>query len=258
MSIDLKGLIALLLFIAPGFLYLRAYLAARPRYQRAPDLFQQTVLAVVGSTLIHSILVGIIAIGILAYAVWTGRDPIVREFFPIPTTAAEARVSVVAIYSLVATIYIAVSLILARRAGAWLGRLLPERTPKWYRILAGNVPTEQVLLWYTTLVEEPLRRGATRPRLVVWLRSGERFEGILAELRLSADEVNVIELALDEVLFQPSALARSVQATSPISSKPTSLLHHRILLRSGDILWLGRIDNIESSETARQNDKNLN
>ncbi len=245
MSIDLQGMVVLLLFIAPGFLYSRAYLAARPRYQRAPDLFQQTVLAVVGSTFIHAVLISVLALsaflGALVYTLWTGRIAIIQEIVYVPSTAADAPVLVVSAYSLITAIYIVTSLILARRAGAWLGRLLPERTPRWYRFLAGSDPPERVLLWYKTLFEEPLRRGIITPRVVAWLRSGERFEGNLVELRVSADEANVIELALEDVTFQAGELTRS----KPLASralKPTPLPHHRVLLRSGDILWLGRVD----------------
>jgi len=249
MSVDLQGLILLLLFIAPGFLYSRAYLAARPRYQRAPDLFQQTVLAVVGSTLIHASLIGGLALGVLVYTAWTRRALLVREFFYIPATAVDAPVSVVATYSLIAVIYITASLILARRAGVWLGRLLPERVPRWYRFLAGSDPPEQVLLWYSTLVEEPLRRGIVTPRVVAWLRSGERFEGNLVELRIPVGETDVIELALENVTFHATEPVRSKPSASR-ASKPTPLPHHRVLLKSGDILWLGRVDVTEKEETA--------
>jgi len=246
-SIDLQGLVVLLLFIAPGFLYSRAYLAVRPRYQRAPDLFQQTVLAIVGSTLIHASLIGSLALGVLVYTTWTRKAPLIRDILYIPATVAEVPVPVMAAYSLTVAIYITASLILARRAGTWLGRLLPERSPRWYRFLTGGDPPEQVLLWYTTLVEEPLRRGITTPRVVAWLRSGERFEGNLVELRLSADEVNVIELALEDVTFQASKPARSKSPASA-ASKLMSLPHHRVLLRSSDILWLSRVDVSERGE----------
>lgn len=246
MSIDLQGLVLLLLFIAPGFLYSRAYLAARPRYQRAPDLFEQTVLAVVGSTLIHASLIGSLALGVLVYIGWTRRTPLVRELFYVPATAADAPVPVVAAYSLITAIYITASLILARRAGAWLGRLLPERAPRWYQFLAGGDPPEQVLLWYSTLVEEPLRRGMLTPRVVAWLRSGERFEGNLVEFRLSLDETNVVELALEDVTFQASEPPSSKPSAS-LSSRPVPLHHHRVLLKSDDILWLGRMDDTEQA-----------
>lgn len=251
MSIDLQGLVILLLFIAPGFLYSRAYLAARPRYQRAPDLFQQTVLAVVGSAFVHAILLGVLALiallGALVYTLWTGHVTIMREVVYIPTAVADTPVWVVAVYALIATLYVTASLILARRTGAWLGRLLPERAPRWYRFLAGGDPPERVLLWYSTLVEEPLRRGIMTPHVVAWLRSGERFEGDLVELRLSADEASVIELALEDVIFQASEPARSKPSASR-ASKPTPLPHHRVLLRSGDILWLSRVDITEKGE----------
>lgn len=254
MNIDLQELVILLLFIAPGFLYSRAYLAARPRYQRAPDLFQQTVLAVVGSTFVHAVLLSVLAfvtfLGALVYTLWTGRVAIVREIVYIPATVAEAPVWVIAAYILIATLYITASLILARRAGAWLGHLLPERVSRWhrwYRFLTGGEPPEQVLLWYKTLYEEPLRLGISTPRVVAWLRSGERFEGNLAELRVCADEANVIELALVDATFQASETTRPKPAAGR-TLQPTPLPRHRVLLRSSDILWLSRL---EPSEEAR-------
>ena len=177
MNISLQGLVVLLLFVAPGFLYSRAYLAARPRYGRAPELFQQTVLAVVGSALIHAFLISLVAVGILSYVAFTRDNPVVQEFFRVPTTVMDAPIAGVATYLLIAAIYVALSLVLARQAGARLGRLFPEHVPRWYRFVSGGDPPEQVLLWYTTLVEEPIRLGITTPRVVAWLRSGERFEG---------------------------------------------------------------------------------
>jgi len=245
MTVDLQGLVLLLLFIAPGFLYSRAYLAARPRYRRSPDVFEQTVLAVVGSAFVHALLIGLIGslvLGILAliYAVREGHAPLVRELFYIPpATAADVPVLVVALYLIVAAIYVTLSMVFARRAGAWFGHSLPKRAPRLYRLLTGSDPPEQeVLLWYSTLFEEPLQHGAKNPRVVAWLRSGERFEGNLVELRLSADEANVIELALENVTLQ----ARTTDPAAP-------LLHHHVLLRSVDILWLGRID-ADVAETA--------
>jgi hypothetical protein len=249
MSINLQGLVLLLLFIAPGFLYSRAYLAARPRYQRAPDVFEQTVLAVVGSTLIHAGLIGGLSLVVLVYTARTGYAPRVRDLLFVPATLADAPVSVVAIYALVAAIYITASLILARRAGAWLGRLLPERAPFWYRLLAGGDPPERVLLWYSTLVEEPARQGISTPRVVAWLRSGEHFEGNLVKFGLSLDEANVIELALEDVTFQASKPVRS-ESSANLASEPILLPRHRVLLRSSDILWLGRMDTTGTGKTA--------
>ena len=89
------------------------------------------------------------------------------------------------------------------------------------------------------------------PRVVAWLRSGERFEGNLVELRIPVGEADVIELALEDVTFQASEPARSKPSASR-ASKPTPLPHHRVLLKSGDILWLGRVDvtEKEKEETA--------
>jgi hypothetical protein len=79
MGVGLEGLVALLLFIAPGFLYSRSYLAARPHFQRVPELFQQTVLAVVGSALIHAGLLSISALLVLIYSVVTGHNPLCQD-----------------------------------------------------------------------------------------------------------------------------------------------------------------------------------
>ena len=248
MDFKLDGLVLLLLFIAPGFLYSRAYLAAKPRYQKAPDLFEQTVLAVVGSTIVHACLLGLIGGVVLSalaliYNAQLGHTLLVREIFYIPqTSAADIPVSVLGVYLVVATMYLSASLFLAHRAGNWLGGLPPERAPRWYRSLAGGAPQQQVLLWYSTLVEEPLRRGTVTPRIVAWLRSGERFEGDLVEFRLSADETSVIELAIADATVQAKAGDLERKSSDRTAPKPTALLHHRVLLRSSDILWLGRVD----------------
>jgi hypothetical protein len=238
MGINWQGLLLLLLFIAPGFLYSRAYLAARPRYRRVLHLFEQMVVALVGSTLIHASLIGALAVVVLIRSQFTGNDPLIKELFP--TQLANAPVSVGARYSLIAAAYIAASLMLAQRVGTWLG----EHAPRWYRFLAGDDPPKQVLLWYSTLVEEPLRNEIGRPRLVVRLRNGESFEGDLVELRLSADEPNFIELALEKVTFKASRTDSS-RSTSAKVSRQKHLLHHRVLLRSADILWVARLDKPE-------------
>jgi len=241
MNIDLHGLIVLLLFLAPGFLYSRAYLRAKPRYQRTPDLFQQTVLAVAGSALIHAGLIAIVAFLVFIITILTGHNPLFEEL--LYTSIAEIPLRSVTGYLLFGAFYIASSLFLAGGCGTLLGSLTPERIPRWLQILFGIEPSEQVLLWYSTFVEEPLRAGIVRSHMVVWLRSGERFEGNLFELRVSTDETNAVELAIEEVTFQPSAKLTSDGA--PIS---TPLPHHCVLLKSSDILWLARVDNPEKGK----------
>jgi hypothetical protein len=238
MGINWQGLLLFLFFIAPGFLYSRAYLATRPRYRRFLHVFEQMVVALVGSTLIHASLISAVAVVVLVHSQFTGNDPFIRDLFPTPL--ADAPVSVGARYSLIVVAYITASLLLAQRVGTWLG----EHAPRWYRFLAGDDPPKHVLLWYSTLVEEPLRSEVGRPRLVVRLRNGESFEGDLVELRLSADEPNFIELALEKVVFQASETDSSRSASAK-GSKPKQLLHHRVLLRSADILWIARLDKPE-------------
>jgi hypothetical protein len=239
MSINLEGLIILVLFIAPGFLFSRASVAARPPYQKTPDIFYQLVLAVVGSILIHGILLGFLSITILVYIACTGDNRLIG--YILPASIAQTPISAIVIYVVIGIFYISISMILAHVIGLWLGQLILNRTPRLYRFLVGGDPQKRVPLWFWTLVDEPQRSQANIIRIDAWLRSGECFEGNLVELRLSAEESNIIELALDDVIFKPKHLV-SEQNSTELSSKKILLPNHRVLLRSADILWLARID----------------
>lgn len=87
--------------------------------------------------------------------------------------------------------------------------------------------------------------GIPTPRLVAYFRSGERIEDNLVELRLSADEASVIELALEDATFHPPFQTHTPSGSRSSVSPPPKIVplpHHRVLLRSSDILWLGRVD----------------
>lgn len=235
-----EGLILLLLFVAPGFVFTRRYLAFRPpRYFRPPDAFEQMVIVIIASTLIHVGLLGSVATLILVHWLVTGKVVSLQDLlappgilldlwsYPLPTLAG---------YVLAMALYLALSLFVARRAGEYLGKLAPERLPRWCKALLGANPPEQVLLWHRMLIEEPMEQGVFSPRVSVWMRSGERFEGNLITLRWCGDEANTIELALENVTYWPAP--RDTGSPQP----PMTLPRHKILLRSTDILWISRID----------------
>jgi hypothetical protein len=245
MKVDLQfqGLALLLIFIAPGFLFSRSYAAFRPRYHRSPDVFEQMVLSVVASTLIHALFVGILAVGEFIY--WTywrlkGWSPLLKD--ALSTPLEDYPLSHITGYALLATIYVLFGLTLAYRTGAFLGRLSAEQVPRWLGRILGPRPPEGILLWHTVLQEEPIKQGIFPPRLNIRLRSGENFEGNLVSLRLCGDEANTIELALENVSYtapitpviHPSESSRSLQVRR--------LPGHKVLLRSNDILWLSRVD----------------
>jgi len=52
-GLDIQGIILFFVFITPGFLFTRTFLAYRPRYYKAPSAFEQVSLSLIGSALIH-------------------------------------------------------------------------------------------------------------------------------------------------------------------------------------------------------------
>ena len=72
LSLNLESIILLLFFIAPGFVFTRTYTAYRPRYYREAHAFEQFVLAIVGSTIIHAVLLTLIALAVLIIWYITG------------------------------------------------------------------------------------------------------------------------------------------------------------------------------------------
>jgi hypothetical protein len=242
MSLDFnfQSIIFLLFFIAPGFFFTRTYTAYRPRYYRAPDGFEQIVLAIVGSAIIHGTLLTGLALGLLLY--WLVGGPLIYFGYLLapPATLNSYPLPALAVLIFAGTLYLALSLVLARRFATFLGFKTVANRPGWWRLLLGDDPPEPFLLWHTILQVEPLQLNLIPPRLVIHMRSGEYFEGDLHSMRLVGDEENTVELALRNVLYRPTAPLRSKSHTSAPDLQPLS--NQVILLKSTDILWLARND----------------
>jgi hypothetical protein len=239
LSLNIEGIILLLFFIAPGFVFTRTYTAYRPRYFREPSAFEQSVLAVIGSTIINGFILAITAIIVLILWAFTGQflsSSYIPDFsapvssYPLPDLALTAFFGV---------IYLSASLVSARRFGTFLGRGTATDRPRWWNFFLGEDPPEPFLLWHTVLQIEPLRLNLIPPYLTVQMRNGEFFEGELYQMRLVGDEDNTVELALHNVRYRPSA-RDAASGSSPQEIAP--LTNKVVLLRSTDILWLARND----------------
>ena len=230
LSLNIESIILLLFFIAPGFLFTRTYTAYRPRYYRAPNTFAQLVLAIVGSAVIHATLLTGIALGLLIYWAMTGQSPPLPSLSVLLTTY---EAPAIALSILLTILYLAFSLVLARRVATYLGRQPLTARPRWWRFFLGNDPPEPNLLWHTILQIDPLNLNLIPPYLTVQLRNGEYFEGELYQMRLVGDEENTVELAMRNLSHRPPNAAASDLAPLP---------DRVILLRSTDILWITRND----------------
>jgi hypothetical protein len=233
LDLNLQSIILLLFFIAPGFVFTRTYTAYRPRYYREPSSFEQFVLAIVGSTIIHGVALLVISLGVLIYWSITGQLLYASIVFdPAAPISSYPLIELARVISF-SVIYLAASLVMARRFGTFLGRGAPADRPRWWNFALGEDPPEPFLLWHTILQIEPLRLNLIPPRLTIQMRSGERFEGDLHWMRLVGDEENTVELALRNVSYAPSG------SPSPALQPLTNQI---ILLKSPDILWLARND----------------
>lgn len=240
LSLNLESIILLLFFIAPGFLFTRTYTAYRPRYYREPTAFEQFVLAIVGSTIIHAGLLTIVAIVVLFYGGVSPQPLYLNNLIDLSVPLLDYPLPVVALLLSIGTLYLALSLIAARRFASFLGRGSPTDRPRWWNFTVGQDPPEPFLLWHTVLQIEPLRLNLIPPHLHIQMRNGEYFEGELHLMRLVGDEENSVELALRNVRHASS---------KPISDRPDGeaqslqpLTDQILLLKSSDILWLTRND----------------
>lgn len=232
LNLNLESIILLLFFIAPGFLFTRTYTAYRPRYYRDPSVFEQFVLAIVGSTIIHATMAAAVALGAAIYWLVTGNIPYYMMFQPLSTYPFP----ILAGFFLTGFLYLSVTLILARRFATTLGRRTNLDRPGWWRLFLGEDPPEPFLLWHTVLVAEPLNRNLMPPHLQIMLRTGEFFKGDLHRLRIVGDEENSVELALRNVSYHPAGGGEP----SAENTGPQSLAEQVVLLKSNDILWLAR------------------
>jgi len=242
LNLNLESIILLLFFIAPGFLFTRTYTAYRPRYYHEPDAFEQFVLAIIGSAIIHATLLIGIALGLTLYWLAGGELTYVNIIDPTPLPLGSYALPVLAIFIFAGFLYLAASLILARRFAAFLGFRTATNRPQWWVFALGEDPPEPFLLWHTVLQVEPLTLNLIPPHLTIQLRNGEYFEGDLHSLRLVGDEVNTVELALRNVFHRSIPPATTKGKAHTLASDLQPLLNQVILLKSTDILWLSRND----------------
>ena len=239
LSLNIEGIVLLLFFIAPGFVFTRTYTAYRPRYFREPSAFEQSVLAIIGSTLINGFILAIVAILVLILWALFGQFLYAQYIPDLSAPLNSHPLPDLALMAFVGVLYLSASLILARRFGTFLGRGTAADRPRWWNFFLGEDPPEAFLLWHTVLQIEPLKLNLIPPHLVIQMRSGDYFEGVLYQMRLVGDEENTVELALHNVYHRPTA--RDVE--SGASPDPASPLTDKVvLLKSTDILWLARND----------------
>lgn len=240
LSLNLESIILLLFFIAPGFLFTRTYTAYRPRYYREPTAFEQFILAIVGSTVIHAGILTIGAVAVLIYWLLTRQALYLNNFIDLSAPLMSYSLPVIALISSGGTAYLLLSMIAARRFASFLGRGSPTDRPRWWNATLGKDPPEPFLLWHTVLQIEPLGLDLIPPHLHIQMRNGDYFEGDLHLMRLVGDEENSVELALRNVRYRSAKPAGDgpdgdAQQLQPF---PDQVL----LLKSSDILWLTRDD----------------
>jgi hypothetical protein len=233
-GLNFQGIVLFFIFIVPGFLFTRTYLTYRPRYYRAPNAFEQTALALVGSAIIHNMLLAAVTLGVLIAWLATNRSFSVGMLFGPTIPITQYPLHILALYLNLLTGYILLSLIIARRGAIFLGKRTPTTLPRWWTRIIGEDPPENLLLWYIILQEEPLKKGLLWPKIGFQLRNGDYFEGRLNRLKLVGDEENTIELAITEVGFRAKG--------EPPTADLKALKNQTVLLQSRDILWLSRAD----------------
>ncbi len=229
-GLDIQGIILFFIFITPGFLFTRTFLAYRPRYFKTPNNFEQLALSLIGSALIHGTFLGAATLAILS--LWLVGQTFNLEMFlfhGIPLNQWPLHIA--ALYLNTAAFYLLLSLIAARRAGIFLGKKMPGSTSRWWATLVGEDPPEDLLLWHIVLQEEPLKMGILWPRVSLRLRNGDQVEGRLNRMKLVGDEDNTIELALTNASYRPAH-----------TDTLTPLQNQTLLIQSKDILWLARAD----------------
>jgi hypothetical protein len=240
LSLNLESIILLLIFIAPGFLFTRTYTAYRPRYYRSPAAFEQFVLAIVGSTIIHAGLLTVMALGVLIYWLLTGQQLYITTLINPLDPLNSYSILTLANFTFAGIVYLVSSLIFARRFATFLGHGTAASRPRWWTLTLGQDPPEPFLLWHTILQIEPLNLDLIPPHVRIQMRNGEYFEGDLYRFRLVGDEENTVELALRNVLHRSSPPSSGQADLSSQGSYP--LPDQTVLLKSTDILWLARDD----------------
>jgi len=231
-ALEIQQVIIFFIFVAPGFLFSRTYLPFRPiQYYKQTTLFEQSALALVGSAIIHGILLSIAALVILVGQAMSQQPLTLSQLVDPNVPLAQVPLPMLAWYLFVSAGYLLLSLVVSRRAAIFFGRRTASRQQWWTRIIGEN-PPENTLFWPVILQREALQKGILAPRITIRLRNGDTFEGHLNRMKLVGDEDDTIELAITQVTYH----AASAGTFSP------ALEDNIVLLQSKDILWLSRVD----------------
>jgi Family of unknown function (DUF6338) len=208
MPTDLSSFLLLLLFVAPGFLFARAYWRDLPRYYSDPNILTQTVSAIIASTAIHFLL-------LIPFTLVATFSPTFREWVVALLTEPLSATTAISPYNLlVITIYPIFSLLVGWYGGLWWqGRSSPPQP------------------WWANLVAEAHARQQ-KVRLRVRLRNGEQYAGSLVGFFWIGSKETIYELTLTAILreFPDEPGAASIR-----------LPGQTLLLLSSDILWIARV-----------------
>ena len=237
LNLQFEGLLLLLLFIAPGFLFLRTFSHTRGapysryHYRQEQTLVDQIVLCVIASVIIHVTISLFVFVPIMFYVWRFKRSAPLRNLFPpLPSYLAAHFVILVAVF----TVYVVLTLVLAWMGGRFCGKRFPLPEPLWLKLL----------------ISEPLATGNVPIQLTVRLRNGEEYTGYLSSLVWLGDKENTFELVLDRVIYSLADSGESAVVDKAKRRRATiELPNQRVLFRSQDILWLSRLE--VSEEGAR-------
>lgn len=237
LNLQLQGLVILLLFIAPGFVYSRSRLHVRPRYYKEESIFEQLVTTITASTIIHIFLFPLAGLVLMGFCYRFGYSLALKDLLQ-PWSAR--TVPNLVLNGLGVAIYLGCSLTLAWYGGVSAARRFtrPDSIPLWHRML----------------VEEPEEFEISPVWLTVRLRNGEEYTGALSSCVWVGDRENTIEIALEKVVYTRSEAGKegSRPKKAGTSTQKVELPDRRLLLRSSDILWLARITEGEGKVKEKQ------
>jgi len=237
LNLQLQGLVLLLLFIAPGFVYSRSRLHIRPRYYKEESVFEQIVTTITASTIIHIFLFPLAGLVLMGFCHRFGYSLALKDLLQ-PWSAR--TVPNLVLNGLGVATYFGCSLALA-----WYGGLLAA---------SRFTRPDSIPLWHRMLVEEPEEFEISPVWLTVRLRNGEEYTGALSSCVWVGDKENTIEIALEKVVYTRPEVGgdRSRPKKAGTSTQKVELPNRRLLLRSSDILWLARVIGGEGEAQEKQ------
>lgn len=224
---NLQALLILLFFIAPGFLFTHACQCRLPRYYREPNLFHQTITAIVASVLIHALLLLLLLGGLALTGLVAPSISLALKFAKPLQDYSNGELVLV-------TGYATFSLAAGWYSGLAFQRILIAETPgfrRFVRLLLG-LSKQEIPLWGVLIRDLAEGRSV---RLKVHLRNGDECIGNVEHLRWVGEKDVVFELILKDVSYTRAPGMNPAPATRRLPG-------HHLLLLSGDILWLSRID----------------